>query len=71
MSDPDDDRHPGFSPRQYGQPGRTYRPLLLLIPIAVALILCIGLFILGLHFLTPPIAPTTGAMKTTAPAQAP
>ena len=42
--------HPALSPA-YGVGGRSARPLLFLIPIAVALGFCGILFVAGLHFL--------------------
>ena len=43
----------------YGAPGRSGRPLLFLIPIAVAVALCLTLFGVGLRYLTAPIGSGT------------
>ena len=52
--------------------GRTNQPLLLLIPIAVAMALCILIFVVGLRFITAPLeAPSSGVVQNAAPAQAP
>ncbi len=45
--------HPNAAPSSgYGAPGRSNRPLLFLIPIGLGIALALGLFVMGLPYLT-------------------